>query len=107
MRDLGPLKTRSFSVGLLLSVAIIWTYALAVEIEWGGHSMLGKASIVSLTAPSGGHPIYWYLGVMWFDFFPWSAVIPAGLVLLFSQSPSAKRGSQNLVLTWFVSGCCS
>lgn len=102
MRDLGPLKTRSFWVGLLLSVAIIWAYALAVEIEWGGHSMLGKASIVSLTAPSGGHPIYWYLGVMWFDFFPWSAVIPAGLVLLFSQSPSAKRGSQIFVLTWFV-----
>ena len=102
VRDLEPLKRRSFWVGLLLCLALIGSYAFLVDLEWGGHSLLGKASIVSLTAPSGGHPIYWYLGVMWFDFFPWSALIPIGLVLLLLRDASTSRAAQVFVLTWFL-----
>jgi 4-amino-4-deoxy-L-arabinose transferase-like glycosyltransferase len=102
VRDLEPLKTRSFWVGLLSALAAIAAYASAVELEWSGHTLLGRSSIVSLTAPSGGHPVYWYLGVMWFDFFPWSAVLPVGLALLLSKGSPATRGARLFVLTWFV-----
>jgi 4-amino-4-deoxy-L-arabinose transferase-like glycosyltransferase len=105
IRDFQPLKTGSFWVGLLSALGIIAAYASAVELNWTGHTLLGQSSIVSLTAPSGGHPVYWYLGVMWFDFFPWSAVLPAGLLLLLARHASETdkaRRARIFVLTWFL-----
>jgi 4-amino-4-deoxy-L-arabinose transferase-like glycosyltransferase len=102
VRDFEPLKTKSFWIGLLSALAIIAAYAFAVELDWGGHTLIGQSSIVSLTTPSKGHPVYWYLGVMWFDFFPWSAALPVGLALLFSNGPSETRRARVFVLTWFL-----
>ena len=102
VRDFEPLKSRSFWIGLLSALVIVAAYAFAVDLEWGGHTLLGQSSIVSLAAPSGGHPVYWYLGVMWFDFFPWSAVLPVGLALLLSTGAPATRTARMFVLTWFV-----
>jgi 4-amino-4-deoxy-L-arabinose transferase-like glycosyltransferase len=101
-RDLEPLKTKPFWFGLLSAAGIIVAYAFAVELDWGGHTLLGQSSIVSLTAPARGHPVHWYLGVMWFDFFPWSAVLPAGLLLLFSPRSPETRSARTFVLTWFL-----
>jgi 4-amino-4-deoxy-L-arabinose transferase-like glycosyltransferase len=39
---------------------------------------------------------------MWFDFFPWSAVLPVGLLLLFSEDSSTPRSARIFVLTWFL-----
>jgi len=102
VRDFEPLKTKSFWLGLLSAIGVIAAYAFAVELDWGGHTLLGQSSIVSLTTPARGHPIHWYLGVMWFDFFPWSAVLPAGLLLLFSSRSSETRSARTFVLTWFL-----
>ncbi|WP_447600768.1 ArnT family glycosyltransferase [Nitrospira sp. Nam80] len=102
VKDFEPLKTRSFWAGLLLYFVTLTAYVFLAQIEWGGHSLLSKSSIVSLTAPSGGHPVYWYLGVMWFDFFPWSAVLPVGLLLLVAKDSSTPRPARIFVLTWFL-----
>jgi hypothetical protein len=102
-RDVEPLKTRSFWMGLLLFLVIIGTYAYSVNLEWRGDYFRGKAPLISLTAPTAtAHPIYWYLGVMWFDFFPWSAVIPAALSFVFWQCPTQRTPAQLFVLTWFL-----
>jgi 4-amino-4-deoxy-L-arabinose transferase-like glycosyltransferase len=101
-RDFEPLKARSFWVGLLSSLGIIAGFAFAVDLDWRGHTLLGQSSIVTLAAPSGGHPVYWYLGVMWFDFFPWSAVFPAGLLLLFTRYSGGTPPARTFVLTWFL-----
>lgn len=101
VRDFEPLKTKSFWIGLLSALAIIAGYAYAVELQPQGHSLVGRSAIVSLVTPPGGHPVYWYLGVMWFDFFPWSAVLPIGLALLFLNGPSGSS-ARTFVLTWFV-----
>jgi 4-amino-4-deoxy-L-arabinose transferase-like glycosyltransferase len=102
VRDLAPLKTRSFWLGLLSATGLIVAYAFAVELDWGGHTLLGQSSIVSLTTPARGHPIHWYLGVMWFDFFPWSAVLPAGVLLLFTRRSPETHKARTFVLTWFL-----
>jgi 4-amino-4-deoxy-L-arabinose transferase-like glycosyltransferase len=103
VQDFKPLRTKSFWIGLLSALLIIAVYAFAVELDWGGHTLLGQSSIVSLAAPSGGHPVYWYLGVMWFDFFPWSAVLPAGLLLLLVSPRSPEtHNARTFVLTWFL-----
>lgn len=102
VRDLRPLKTKSFWIGLLSALIFIAGFAFAVQLDWGGHTLLGQSSIVSLTAPSGGHPIYWYLGVMWFDFFPWSAVLLPCLLLLYTHHSTASREARIFVLTWFL-----
>lgn len=102
-RDVDPLKSRSFWLGLLLFLVIIETYAYSVNLEWRGDYFRGKAPLISLTAPSPrAYPVYWYLGVMWFDFFPWSAMIPAALAFVFSQRPAERPRAQLFVLTWFV-----
>ena len=35
----------------------------------------------------GSRPILWYAYTIWFDFFPWSLLLPSSLILLWKQRP--------------------
>lgn len=63
-------------------------YALSLDSELHKHFDLMEGlrsafevSIIGLYA--WGKPIYWYLLVMWFDFFPWCTLIPSGVAVFF------------------------
>ena len=50
-----------------------------------------------------GHPLYWYLGMMWADFFPWCALLPSALLLLWAQRPFRAHPTELLLLVWVLS----
>jgi len=48
----------------------------------------------------GKRPIQWYGYVIWFDAFPWSVILPTGLVLLWKQRPWRQASRELWVLLW-------
>lgn len=55
------------------------------------------------TFVSGHGPLcYRYLGAMWFDFFPWSVLLPAGGWLLASRRLLTKHPAELFVLLWLL-----
>ena len=50
----------------------------------------------------GKRPIFWYGLVIWFDAFPWSLLLPAGLLLLWKRRSWLESPKQLWVFLWFV-----
>ena len=50
----------------------------------------------------GKRPIFWYGLVIWFDAFPWSALLPVGLLLLWKRRPWQESPKELWVLLWVV-----
>ncbi|MBS0176450.1 MAG: glycosyltransferase family 39 protein, partial [Nitrospira sp.] len=92
-RDTRMLKDGYFWAGLALAVALMAGYAQMLGPGYQHHFRIGKAiestwntGFIGKTGPAtDGHPLYWYLGMMWADFFPWGAVLRAALLLLWAQ----------------------
>ena len=43
----------------------------------------------SVGVAKDGHPLYWYLGMMWADFFPWCALLPSAVLLLLGAATAS------------------
>ena len=101
-RQTQSLKSRAFWGGQLWALVLIGAYMWLADLRSEGHALVAKGPIVSFatTSPSGNPP-YWYLGVMWFDFFPWSALIPAAVVWLVSRWRTGSE-AEKFVLLWFL-----
>ncbi len=50
----------------------------------------------------GKRPIFWYGLVIWFDAFPWSALLPVGFFLLWKRRPWLKSPKELWVFLWVV-----
>jgi 4-amino-4-deoxy-L-arabinose transferase-like glycosyltransferase len=50
----------------------------------------------------GKRPIFWYGLVIWFDAFPWSALLPVGLFLLWKCRPWHESPKELWVFLWVV-----
>ncbi len=106
-RDSRMVKDRFFWAGLVAAVAMIAGYAQLLGPGYQHHFRLGSAlqSIWS-TGPSGsapdGHSLYWYLGMMWADFFPWCALLPSTIVLLWTRRPFRSHPTELLLLVWVL-----
>ena len=110
-RDYSPLKNLWFHLSVFLAVAIIAAYAsvLSDNLAWhfnilgGLKSAFGVSGISDATqTPTIGHPIYWYLLIMWFDFFPWIVLLPSSLIWLLSEHSLRLERSKVFVLVWFL-----
>ncbi|MBK9114004.1 MAG: glycosyltransferase family 39 protein [Nitrospira sp.] len=108
-RDTRMLKDRYFWAGLAVAVAMMghtrrcWGRVSApfsnrqsIESTWNT-GFIGKAG-----PAIDGHPRYWYLGMMWADFFPWCAVLPSALLLLWAQRPFRAHPTELLLLVWVL-----
>ena len=109
-RDARMVRDRFFWIGLAGAVALLAWYAQLLSAGYQHHFLLESAvkSIWSsgLSGAAGtakdGHPIYWYLGMMWADFFPWCALLPSALVLLWAQRPLRSHPTELLLLVWVL-----
>lgn len=109
-RDTRMLKDRFFWAGLALAVAMMAGYAQMLGPGYQHHFRLGSAiqsvwnfEWVRASGPAAdGHPLYWYLGMMWADFFPWCAVLPSALLLLWTQRPFRSHPTELLLLVWVL-----
>jgi 4-amino-4-deoxy-L-arabinose transferase-like glycosyltransferase len=110
-RDRRMLKDRWFWAGLGLAVAMMAGYAQLLSAGYQDHFKVGSAirSIWnsglagSVGMAKDGHPFYWYLGMMWADFFPWCALLPSALLLLWRQRPFRSHPTELLLLVWVLS----
>ena len=109
-RDTRMLKDGYFWAGLALAVALMAGYAQMLGPGYQHHFRIGKAiestwntGFIGKTGPAtDGHPLYWYLGMMWADFFPWCAVLPSALLLLWAQRPFRAHPTELLLLVWVL-----
>ncbi len=109
-RDARMVKDKYFWIGLAGAVAMIAWYAQLLSTGYQHHFLLESAvksiwnsgfSGAAGTAKDG-HPLYWYLGMMWADFFPWCALLPSALVLLWTQRPFRSHPTEVLLLVWVL-----
>ncbi len=111
LRDFRPFRQPLFWGGLIFSVLLIRWYAftLGSQFAWmfdltaGLYRVLGRSQQFGQVMYASDHPIYWYLAVMWFDFFPWCALIVAGMAVLISRRPFRDHRAELFVLCWLVS----
>jgi 4-amino-4-deoxy-L-arabinose transferase-like glycosyltransferase len=107
-RDFSPLKNLWFYLSVFLAVTMIAAYASVLSDNLAGHfNILGGLKTAfggsgGTQTPAIGHPIYWYLLIMWFDFFPWIALLPSSLIWFFSERPLRLERSKIFVLIWFL-----
>ncbi|MBS0171046.1 MAG: glycosyltransferase family 39 protein [Nitrospira sp.] len=110
-RDTRMLKDRWFWVGLGVALILMVGYASMLGPGYQHHfkllSAIGSVWNTGLAGSVGvardGHPFYWYLGMMWADFFPWCAVLPSALLLLWGQRPLRAHPTELLLLVWVLS----
>ncbi len=109
-RDTRMLKDGYFWAGLALAVALMAGYAQMLGPGYQHHfkimSAIGSVWNSGIAGSVGvardGHPLYWYLGMMWADFFPWCAVLPSALLLLWAQRPFRSHPTELLLLVWVL-----
>ena len=110
-RDARMLKDRWFWAGLGLAIAMMAGYAQMLGPGYQHHfkilraigSVWNSGFAGSVGIARDGHPIYWYLGMMWADFFPWCALLPSALLLLWVQRPLRSHPTELLLLVWVLS----
>jgi len=112
-RDAEPLKTSSFWTGMLIAVSLLGLYYAYLGQEFFQHYVL-KENLLRITRVAGDtqgsilegyfgkRPIVWYAVVMWFDFFPWSILLPSGLFLLWKQPSLKDSPRETFLLVWVV-----
>lgn len=102
-RDVAPLKNRSLHITVLLMIAIVAGFASLLSDNLQSHFNIfqGFKTAFSQHTAAAGHPAYWYLLILWFDFFPWIALLPPSLVWLISKGPFRLDRSEIFVLVWF------
>jgi 4-amino-4-deoxy-L-arabinose transferase-like glycosyltransferase len=105
-RDATPLRNRSVQMTALLTVAILVVYASLLSDNLKSHfnpfwNFQITFSLSQYTA-TGGTPFYWYLLILWFDFFPWIVLLPPSLVWLIGRQPFRLERSERFTLVWFI-----
>lgn len=104
-RDVTPLKHRSLHVTIVLTIAVLAGFSslLSDDLRW--HFSLFRGYDIAFAFPqqtaSTGNPAYWYLLMLWFDFFPWIALLPPSLVWLICKQQFRLERSELFVLVWF------
>lgn len=106
-RNYRSLRTPWFWLGFVMYWLLTGWYASWLPEGMQGHFDLNNVihrafDLSPVTDTSSTKPLrlHWYLSMMWFDFFPWSALIP-GSTLLMVRNPQRNSPFGRLLLLWF------
>ena len=107
VRDFHALKRWGFWVaGILFIISMkAWASLLGTSSRWhfNWSVLLLDSFNWDLSGGTGRTPkIPSYLYLLWFDFFPWSVLIPSSLIVLFRMRPFRKNPAVLFILLWFL-----
>jgi 4-amino-4-deoxy-L-arabinose transferase-like glycosyltransferase len=107
MRDFHALKQWGFWVaGILFIISMkAWASILGISSPWhfNWSALLFDSFDWDLHGGTGRIPkIPSYLYLIWFDFFPWSVLIPSSLIFLFRMRPLRSNPAVLFILLWFL-----
>ncbi len=112
-RDRRVFREPYFWVGVVLSGLLLSVYYLLLGQEFRQHfffeenlkrmiTVSGDQKLSAWEAYWGKRPIFWYGLVIWFDAFPWSALFPVGLFLIWKRRPWLESPKELWVFLWVV-----
>ncbi|MDH5564396.1 MAG: glycosyltransferase family 39 protein [Nitrospirota bacterium] len=110
-RDSRVLREPWLWVGIGLFGAILGGYYVLLGQAFWQHfffeenlqrlvAQVGDKEASAFEAYWGKRPIHWYGYAIWFDAFPWSVLLPTGLVLMWKQRPWRQASRELWVLLW-------
>ena len=102
-----------FWIGVVTSGLLLGGYYLFLGQEFRQHfffeenlkrmvTVAGDQQHSAWEAYWGKRPIFWYGLVIWFDAFPWSALLPVGLFLIWKRRPWRESPKELWVFLWVV-----
>lgn len=112
-RDRRVFREPYFVAGVVLSGLLLGGYYLLLGQEFRQHfffeenlkrmiTVSGDQQHSAWEAYWGKRPIFWYGLVIWFDAFPWSALFPVGLFLIWKRRPWLESPKELWVFLWVV-----
>ncbi|MDT7044073.1 ArnT family glycosyltransferase [Candidatus Nitronereus thalassa] len=89
-------------VGLFVFLAMVVPYYWVLGPEFRENFFFKESLDRVVTDTIGNQPFHYYLRVMWFDFFPWSVLIPSTFVLLWYARPFGPKSKELFLLVWML-----
>ncbi len=110
-KDWRMLSSKGFWVGIGVFALMVAGYYAILGKEFWQHFLFEENlhRLVAVTGDQkksawdafvGKRPIQWYFYTIWFDTFPWSLLLPLGLVLIWKERPLPKHPAILLVVLW-------
>lgn len=106
INDFHSLKQWGLWAGLILFLITLQAYASLLGASFQWHFNWQSLLYHAFTWPNLGTPdkplkvpLYFYL--IWFDFFPWSVLIPSSVMFFLSMRPLRNRPGVLFILLWF------
>jgi len=112
-RDSRVLRDRWLWIGMGLLVLLLGGYYLFLGEAFWHHfffkenlqrlvAQVGDKQTSALEAYWGSRPLHWYGYAIWFDAFPWSVILPAGMMVLWKQAIKIQRSGELWLLLWVM-----
>lgn len=112
-RDGKPLKSLPFWIGFFVCLVLLGSYyAFLGQTFWQHFFFQENLKRITMVAGDikgsalegyfGSRPILWYAYTIWFDFFPWSVLLPSSLILLWKQRPFRHSPREAFILFWVM-----
>jgi len=112
-RDGRVFRERLFWIGFGIFGLLLGGYYVFLGQEFWQHfffeenlkrlvSVAGDQQSSAWDAYWGKRPIQWYGYTIWFDAFPWSIMIPVGLLLLWQRRPWNANPQALLIFVWII-----
>jgi 4-amino-4-deoxy-L-arabinose transferase-like glycosyltransferase len=90
-------------VGLVVFLAMVVPYYWVLGPEFRENFFFKESLDRVMSEPTvGNQPFYYYFIVVWFDFFPWSVLIPSTLALLWYARPFGPKSKEFFLLVWIL-----
>ena len=107
VRDFRALKQWGFWVGAVVFIISmkVWASILDLSSPWhfNWSVLLLDSFNWDISGGTGRTPkIPSYLYLLWFDFFPWSVLIPSSLLVVFRMRPFRQNPAVLFILLWFL-----
>lgn len=102
-REWGVLRRWPFYAGLVVFLAMVIPYYWVLGPEFRENFFFKESLDRVMSEPTvGNNPFYYYMIVVWFDFFPWSVLIPSTVALLWYARPFGPKSKELFLLVWIL-----
>ncbi len=102
-REWSVLRRWPCYVGLMVFLAMVIPYYWVLGPEFRENFFFKESVDRVMSEPTvGNQPFYYYFMVVWFDFFPWSVLIPSTLALLWYARPFTPKSKELFLLVWIL-----